>query len=127
MNPILIAGTIIVNLALVFYTIGILTEQFRQVVNRRVITFLTLGVVFDITATAFMIAGSSSGPFTLHGILGYSSLAGMLIETVLAWKHYLYQPDQAVSRPLHLYSRFAYIWWVLAYITGAALVFLARG
>jgi len=127
MKPILIAGTIIVNLALVFYTIGILTEQLRRVVSRRVITFLTLGVIFDITATACMIAGSSSGPFTLHGILGYSSLAGMLIETVLAWKHYLSRPDHPVSRPLHLYSRFAYIWWVLAYITGAALVFLTRG
>jgi uncharacterized repeat protein (TIGR03987 family) len=127
MKPILIAGTIIVNLALVFYTIGILSEQLRRVVNRRVLTFLTLGVIFDITATACMIIGSSSDPFTLHGILGYSSLAGMLIETVLAWKHYLSRADQPVPRSLHLYSRLAYIWWVLAYITGAALVFLARG
>ena len=126
MRPILIAGTIIVNFALIAYTVGIIIEQRRHRVTKGVLWFLTVGVILDITATACMIIGSTQSPFTLHGILGYSSLSAMLIETSLAWRHRLANGEAEVSRRLHLYSRIAYIWWVLAYLTGAFLVFSSR-
>jgi hypothetical protein len=122
MKPILIAGTIIVNLALIFYSIAIITEQRKHRISRFILNFLTLGVIFDITATICMIIGSTSSPFSLHGILGYSSLAAMTIDAVLIWRFWLANKDAEVPRGLHLYSRVAYIWWVLAYITGAILV-----
>lgn len=126
MKPVLVAGTIIVNFALLAYTIGTITEQRRHRVTRQVLIFLTIGVILDITATACMIIGSSNTPWTLHGILGYSSLTAMLIETALAWRHRLIHGEGEVSRKLHLYSRVAYTWWVLAYLTGAVLVFANR-
>ena len=122
MSPILIAGTIIVNLALVFYSVGIFIEQRRRRVTRVVVGFLTAGVVFDVVATGFMIAGSSSGPFTAHGLLGFSSLAAMLLETGFAWRHRLRHGEDEVPVWLHRYSRVAYSWWIVAYITGAILV-----
>jgi len=125
-KPILVAGTIIVNFALVSYSVGTIAEQVKRRVTRPVLVFLSIGVALDITATAFMIIGSESSPFTLHGILGYSSLTAMLIETILAWRHRLTQGEGEVPLGLHLYSRLAYIWWLLAYVTGALLVFLAR-
>lgn len=126
MKPILIAGTTIVNFALLAYTVGIILEQRKHRVTRGVLWFLTVGVILDITATACMIIGSTQSPFTLHGILGYSSLTAMLIETSLAWRHRLSHGEGKVARGLHLYSRLAYIWWVAAYITGAILVFVSR-
>ncbi len=126
MAPILIAGTAIVNLALIFYSIGIFVEQRHHRVTQKVLTFLTLGVVFDIVATACMIIGSTNSPFSVHGILGYSSLTAMLIETSLAWRHRLREGDLEVSRRLHLWSRIAYFWWVAAYITGALIVMYNR-
>ena len=122
MSSTLIAGTIIVQLALICYSIGVITEQRRHRVTSFVLWFLSVGVVFDITATVFMIVGSPNSPFTLHGFIGYSSLLAMLIETALAWRHRLRSGDATVPRGLHLYARLAYIWWVLAYITGAVLV-----
>lgn len=122
MSPILMAGTAIVHLALICYTIGIFTEQRQRRVTGRVVTFLTAGVIFDLVATGCMIAGSSSGPFTAHGLLGFSSLAAMLVETGLAWRHRLRQGEAEVPTWLHRYSRIAYSWWVVAYITGAFLV-----
>ncbi|MBK7141451.1 MAG: hypothetical protein IPH75_05155 [bacterium] len=122
MKPILIAGTTIVNLALISYSIAIITEQRQHRVTPRVRTFLTAGVILDITATACMIIGSTNSPFTLHGILGYSSLAAMTVDTVFIWRHWLRNGEELVPRPLHLYSRYAYLWWVAAYITGASLV-----
>jgi uncharacterized repeat protein (TIGR03987 family) len=126
LSPILLTGTIIVNLALIFYTIGIVLEQRRHKVTQKVLTFLSLGVLFDIIATVCMIIGSPNSPFSLHGLLGYSSLTAMLIETVLAWRHRVRSGEAEVSRCLHLYSRIAYIWWVLAYVTGALLVMSRR-
>jgi uncharacterized repeat protein (TIGR03987 family) len=122
MNPVLVTGTIIVNLALIFYTIGIVIEQRSHRVSHKVVTFLTAGVIFDLVATGCMIAGSSSGPFTAHGLLGFSSLAAMLLETGFAWRHRLRRGDAEVPQWLHRYSRLAYGWWVVAYITGAILV-----
>ena len=125
MNVLLITGTRIVILALVFYSIAIITEQRKRLVNNTVLVFITLGIIFDILATAFMIMGSSNTPFTLHGILGYSSLTAMLIDTILIWRHRIrYDRDTPVKSGLHTYSRYAYIWWILAFITGALLVFL---
>ncbi len=123
MNPHALTGIIIVQAALVSYSIAIITEQRKRVITPFILTFLTLGVVLDITATTFMIIGSSQGPFTLHGILGYSSLAGMLADTVIMWRFYRKnKPGTVVSRVAHLYTRYAYIWWIAAYVTGAALV-----
>lgn len=125
MKPVLIAAVIIVNVALISYTIGIITEQRKKVVSGVVISFLTLGIITDITATGLMIMGSESGWFTLHGVLGYSSLGGMLTDTILIWKHRLnYGSAVPVPRGLHLYSRIAYSWWVIAYISGGVLVAL---
>ena len=125
MNKFSLAGIIIVQLALIFYSIAIITEQRKRLVSGFVLSFLTLGVLFDIAATIFMILGSSRGLFTLHGILGYSSLAGMFTDAVIIWRLYRKNPAGTfVSRPAHLYSRFAYIWWIVAYITGALLVAL---
>jgi hypothetical protein len=126
MKPILIAGTIIVTFALIFYSAGIITEQRGRRITRRVLFFLTVGVILDITSTACMIIGSENTPFTVHGILGYSSLTAMLTETSLAWRHRILNGEKEVPGSLHLYSRFAYIWWVLAYITGALIVLVWR-
>lgn len=126
MKPVLIAGTTIVNLALISYSIAVITEQRRHRVIPRVRLFLTLGVILDITATVCMIIGSSNSPFTLHGILGYSSLAAMSLDAALLWRHWLRHGEEVVPRSLHIYSRYAYLWWIAAYITGAALVLLAR-
>ncbi|HUV30533.1 MAG TPA: hypothetical protein VMY05_05510 [Acidobacteriota bacterium] len=127
MKPILIAGTVIVNLALIAYTVGIVNAQRRRLVSAGVLAFLTAGVAFDVTATIFMIIGSTGSAFSLHGILGYSSLTGMVIDTALAWRHRLTAGNRAVSSWFHRYSRLAYIWWILAYVTGALLVFVFRG
>lgn len=125
MNPLIKIGTTIVIFALISYSIAIFTEQRKKILRRRILVFLTLGVALDITSTIFMILGSSKGGFTLHGILGYSSLAGMFFDAVLIWqlkiKNGSYCP---IPDKIHIYSRYAYIWWVIAFVTGGLLVAL---
>jgi len=123
MNSYSITGAGIVIFALLSYSLSIITEQRKKLVTPFVLRFLTIGIVLDITATIFMIIGSSNSAFTLHGILGYSSLAGMLFDTILIWRFHLSsKAGTIVPYKLHVYSRYAYAWWVIAFITGLMLV-----
>ena len=125
MNLYLQLGSTIVIFALLSYSIGVIREQRTGILSGKVLTFITLGVILDITATILMIAGSSKGGLTLHGFIGYSSLAGMLLDAILMWLRVIRNgKNSEVSKGLHLYTRYAYIWWVIAFITGAILVFL---
>ena len=125
MTPWIRAGVSIVVLALACYTIGTALHQREHRVTRRVMRFLLAGLVFDIVATACMIMGTQSEGVTLHAVLGFSALAGMLVETVLAWRHRTAHGEQPVSDRMAMYSRIAYAYWVIAFISGGMLVAMA--
>jgi len=125
MTPLLRTGVTIVVLALASYTVGVVIEQRARRVLRRALAFLVVGVVLDVTATLCMILGSGK-VMTLHGVLGYSALAGMLVETLLAARHRVRSGDAEVPRWLHLFTRVAYSWWVVAFVSGGILVATSR-
>ena len=119
MNPTLIKAVIVVTCALVSYSIAIITEQRKKSITKFVLTFLTLGVTLDITSTVLMIMGSSG--ITYHGFIGWSALLVMLVDAILIWRYWVKNKNATVSRGLNLYTRYAYAWWVVAYIAGAIL------
>ena len=122
MNSILIKAVIVVTFALISYSIAVITEQRKGKVTNRVLTFLTTGIVLDISSTVLMIIGAGKIPITVHGFIGYSALTVMLIETVLIWRFRRKNgSDIPVSKGLSTYTRFAYVWWVIAYIAGAII------
>jgi hypothetical protein len=124
MKPVLIAGITIVNLALISYSIAIITQSRKKLMSRQVLTFLTIGVMLDITATICMVIGS--GHFiTLHGVIGYSSLAGMLTDTILSYRFASKNGVGATLTPnFSRWSQLAYFYWVVAYVTGAMIVMM---
>ena len=128
MKPIIMAGTLLVTTALVMYTLFIIREHKDKRASNRVLSFITIGVFFDIVATICMIIGSTNTPFTLHGFLGYTSLLGMLIDAILIWRHKIsFGQDKPFSKGLNVFSKAAYFTWVtLAYITGSILVIINR-
>lgn len=126
MNPILATGTVIVTFALISYSVFIFVESRQSALTALAVGTLTLGVCLDITSTTVMIIGSRNIPITVHGVLGYAALTGMLIDAILIWRHWRGEKrDQPVSRPLNVYTRLAYGWWVFAYIAGALLAAFA--
>jgi heme/copper-type cytochrome/quinol oxidase subunit 2 len=125
MSPILRAGVSIVFLALASYTAGVLLVQRRRAVSSRALGFLLAGVVFDVTATVCMILGSGR-LVTLHGVIGYSALAAMVVDTWFAWRHRRRSGEAATPQWLHRLTRFAYLWWVVAFVTGALLAAMMR-
>ena len=127
MNTASMIGSMVVIVALAFYSFGYFNEKRHQLITLRTLFFYSTGLVLDFTATTFMIFGSTRGMMTLHGVVGYSSLLGMLIDTFLLWRQNLKEgPGEKVSRSLHLYSKIAYSWWIIAFITGGVLVVINK-
>jgi len=125
LNPLLITGMSIVMFAFVSYTIAIIFEIRTRLASNAVIGFFTAGVLMDITSTTFMILGSRHIPITLHGIIGYTALAVMIIDTILMWRYRAKNGRHGrLSKALHNYSVCAYSWWVVAFIAGGMLVMM---
>jgi len=120
MNSTLMLGSGVVTLALIFYSIAIITEQRRHAIAPVILIFITLGLFSDMLSTLLMIIGSNYKYISFHGILGYSALVGMLIDTILIWKLKL-KNQSVVSSKLHIYTRIVYIWWVVAYVSGSVI------
>jgi len=121
LNDTLIKAVVVVTLALIFYSSGVIMEQKQRRISKRVLVFLTSGVICDISSTALMIIGSRKIPLTVHGFIGYTALAAMLGDTILIWNHWNKNRDAQIPRGLNLYTRFAFGWWVIAYIAGAII------
>ena len=121
MNPGLMRAVVVVTCALIFYSAGAISEQRQKSISKRILFYLTVGVTLDITSTIMMIISSSNIPLTAHGILGYTALLVMLVDAALVWRHWLKNKGAAVPHKLHIYTRCAYGWWVIAYIAGAII------
>ena len=125
MKPILIAGSILVTLALVAYSIGVITEQRKKTISWKTLIFLSIGLSLDMAGTVCMVIGSSNTMFTFHGFIGYSALLAMLIDTALMWKIKKQRGIEGqVPLIIHRYSMLVYAWWVLVYVSG---FFMAMG
>ena len=125
MNTCLLFGISIVNIALLLYTSAFVIARRKKIVSKLFYSVLLAGVFFDISATTLMIIGSSHGPLTLHGIIGYSSLGAMITEAV---NYFLFVRKNGFGtsfskKSLKVFT-FVFIYWVLAYITGSVLVML---
>ena len=127
MNPLAISGAFIITLALLFYGIATIAIQRFKIITPYILMFLTLGLLLDLVAISFMIVGSDKGLFTLHGIIGYLATFTMIVDVLLIWRAYLKQGfDSALGKSILLYSRYAYIWWLIAYIVGSLIVLWQR-
>ena len=125
MKPHTAVAVTLVTLALIAYTVGTVGQQRARRITGRVVGFLTAGVVLDIVATVFMILGSGK-ILSLHGVLGYTALAGMLVEVGIAWRWRMRQGAAPITPGMALYARAAYAYWVIAFLSGGLLVGMSR-
>ena len=127
MPIVIIAGVILIHIALILYTIFIIKEYKYKRPNHSVLKFITLAVIFDIFATVCMMIGTSKEYFTLHGILGYSALFLMILDAIFIWKHKNNKGSEvAFNTGLDRYSKFSYFLWIIAFATGEYLAIVSH-
>lgn len=81
----LIYAIIFINLALLFYTVGVWSEKFQKKLKDWHLVIFWIGLVFDTLGTSFMTGISGHGfIFDFHGITGILAIALMLIHVIWA-------------------------------------------
>jgi hypothetical protein len=125
MKLISLVGAFVITLALLFYGAGSVSiHRFRNV-SKGVLWFISIGLFFDIIAIVCMVIGLRNTPFSYHAIWGVLALLTMLVNLILLLIVYKKSGlDASINKSLYLYSRFAYGWWLVAYITGFLLIIL---
>lgn len=114
-----IASTLLITLALVFYTVAVFAERFQRYLKPWHLALFWLGLVFDASGT-YAMSLLSPGPmdFTdIHTITGQLAIWLMLAHTVwasrVAWKG-----SEHARSTFHRYSLFVWLVWLVPYLGG---------
>lgn len=119
MTQIMIISTVLITLALVFYSLGVWAERFSRYLKKwHVFSFWT-GFIFDVSGTLAM-TKLSTGPFDLlesHTLTGQLALWLMLIHAI--WASYVvYRENELLRKKFHRYSLIVWFIWLIPYLGG---------
>jgi uncharacterized repeat protein (TIGR03987 family) len=109
-------ATIIITLALVFYSIGVWSERFAGELKRWHLAFFWLGLVCDTWGTGMMMEMAGGLTFDLHGLTGLIAILLMLVHAVWATV-VLIRRDERWIRNFHRFSVFVWVIWLVPYLS----------
>lgn len=122
MSKILLFSIIAINLALLFYSIGVWSERFSKYLKKWHVVTFWIGFTFDVFGTVAM-HFISDNPFDLtdmHTLTGQIALWLMLAHAI--WATYVVRENKTELRKgFHRYSIFVWLVWLIPYIGGAML------
>jgi uncharacterized repeat protein (TIGR03987 family) len=122
MNTLLILSTILITLALVFYSTGIWAERFAKYLKGWHVAAFWTGFVFDVSGTLAMtrLANHSFNLLELHTLTGQIALWLMLIHAT--WATYVVKKGSVASRmTFHRYSLIVWLIWLVPYFGGMVM------
>jgi uncharacterized repeat protein (TIGR03987 family) len=120
MDPI---STVIITLALVFYSIGVWAERIQGRLKPWHLAFFILGLICDTWGTGMMFDFVGGMMFDLHGITGLIAILLMLVHAVWALVVLLKKDERAI-RNFHRFSVAVWVVWLIPYLSP---MFLAIG
>jgi uncharacterized repeat protein (TIGR03987 family) len=116
----LIYAIIFINLALIFYTIGVWSEKLQKHLKGWHLAIFWIGLLFDTLGTSFMAKIAQKG-FSLdfHGITGLLAIVLMLIHVVWAtWV--MLSNNKGMQLKFHKFSFVVWMLWMIPFASGAA-------
>lgn len=109
---------IFINLALVFYTVGVWSEKFQKVLKPWHLALFWLGLVCDTIGTSAM--GELAGgifKINFHAVTGLLAIVLMLFHAI--WATYvLVKNNEAMKSSFHKLSILVWIIWLIPMISG---------
>ena len=112
-----LASTILISLALVFYTIGVWAERLAGRLKAWHLIFFWGGLVFDTIGTGLMMDLAGGIGLDVHGITGALAIALMVFHAVWATL-VLVRKDEKVITSFHRFSVVVWVIWLIPYLTG---------
>jgi uncharacterized repeat protein (TIGR03987 family) len=115
----LVYAIISMNLALLFYSIGVWGEKIQGTLKKWHLYVFWIGLVFDTTGTIVMSALSKEGfQFNFHGITGLLAIILMLIHALWATV-VLVKNAESMKMKFHRFSIIVWCIWLIPFISGA--------
>lgn len=109
-------AVIIINLALLFYSIGVWSERIAGRLKAWHLAFFWLGLVFDTVGTGMMFEMAGGLTFDIHGLTGLAAILLMLVHAV--WATYvLVRRDEDMIVRFHRFSVFVWLVWLIPYLS----------
>jgi len=119
MSPILLTSTVLITLALFFYSLGVWAERLARYLKTWHVAAFWTGFAFDISGTYAMTLLATK-PFNLlaiHTLTGQVALWLMLAHAL--WATYVVRKGTAQTREgFHRYSMFVWLIWLIPYFGG---------
>jgi len=123
MKTIIIVGILLVNLALILYSIAIIPVIIKKTLLKFTFPAFFLGIVCDLSATICMVIGSTHTALSRHGLIGYSALAFMILDVVLLFRFKAKNVEKTTLPPrMYDFTKMVYFWWLVAYASGAFII-----
>jgi uncharacterized repeat protein (TIGR03987 family) len=116
-------ATVVITLALVFYSIGVWSERFAGRLKRWHLVFFWLGLVCDTVGTGMMVEMAGGLTFDVHGVTGVLAIVLMLVHAVWATV-VLARRDERWITSFHRFSVAVWAIWLVPYFSP---MFLAIG
>lgn len=111
-----IIPTIVISLALVFYSIGVWSERIAGILKPWHLAFFWLGLVFDTWGTGMMLEMAGGMSFNLHGITGMVAILLMLVHAIWA-TIVLVKKDEDRIISFHKFSVIVWLIWLIPYLS----------
>ena len=108
--------TIIITLALVFYSIGVWSERFAGRLKPWHLFFFWIGLIFDTWGTGMMIEMAGKLAFDLHTVTGVIAIVLMLIHAIWATIA-LTKKEEDVLTNFHKFSVIVWLIWLVPYFS----------
>lgn len=112
-----VISTILISLALVFYSIGVWSERLAGRLKGWHLVFFWGGLVFDTTGTAIMMEMAGGIVFDVHGLTGVLAIILMFVHAVWATVVLIRKDEKAITK-FHHFSVFVWAVWLVPYFTG---------
>ncbi len=120
MSPLLIQATILINLALILYTIGVWAEKLQGRLKLWHIILFYLGLICDTLGTHAMSKIAGEWSFNLHSITGALAIVLMLIHAL--WATYVLRTKNEIQiKQFHKFSIIVWLIWLVPYFAGMFL------
>ena len=117
-----LTSSILITLALVFYSLGIWAERIAKYLKGWHVAAFWLGFTFDISGTYAMHL-IATGPFNIlepHTLTGQIALWLMLAHAV--WATVVVRKEkETLRKKFHKYSIFVWLVWLIPYFSGMYL------
>jgi uncharacterized repeat protein (TIGR03987 family) len=115
----LIISSILITLALIFYTLGVWSERISHYLNPWHVAAFWTGFFFDISGTWIMhiMAKGPFDPTKLHTLTGQIALWLMLAHAIWATR-VSWKGTEKARKNFHQYSSVVWLIWLIPYFGG---------